>query len=219
MSDNAGFVGFQELSSATTESNAYEFLIEKFINRMATNALVKVTAVTNSGGVSPVGFVDVIPMVHQTDGLGNPTPHGEIHHLPYFRLQGGTYAVIIDPKVDDIGYVAFCSRDISAVKRQKKAAAPGSRRRYDWADGLYIGGFLNGTPTDYVRFDATGMALVTTQNLTINAQNVTLDTSGNLVVKGEVTAKVGGGQVALSTHHHSGVSTGLGTSGAPVPGT
>ncbi len=217
MSD--AIVGFQELSSTGADKTAHEFLIEKFINRIATTTLAKVTAVTNSGGVSAVGFVDVIPMVHQVDGAGNPTPHGEIHHLPYFRVQGGTDAVILDPKVGDIGIAVFCSRDISAVKRQKKEAAPGSRRRYDWADGLFLGGVLNGVPNQYVRFSSTGVDIVTLNNITINAANATLDSSGNLAVKGEVTAKVGASQVTLSGHHQSGVTSGIGTSGAPVPGT
>jgi hypothetical protein len=218
MSDKP-IVGFQELTSTGTDKSAHEFLIEKVVNRIATTALVKVTAVTNAGTVAAVGFVDVIPMVHQVDGAGNPTPHGEIHHLPYFRVQGGADAVILDPKVGDIGVAVFCSRDISAVKRQKKEAAPGSRRRYDWADGIYVGGVLNGTPQQYVRFSTTGVDIVTPNNITINAANATLDSSGNLAVKGEVTAKVGASQVTLSGHHQSGVAAGVATSGAPVPGT
>lgn len=210
MSDQP-IVGFQPLDSTGSDLSAHEFLIEKFINRIATTTLAKVTAVTNSGGVSAVGFVDVIPMVHQVDGSGNPTPHGEIHHLPYFRVQGGTDAVILDPKVGDIGIAVFCSRDISAVKRQKKEAAPGSRRRHDWADGLFLGGVLNGVPSQYVRFSTTGIDIVTLNNITINAANATLDSSGNLAVKGEVTADMGASKVTLTQHVHG--------TGTPAAGT
>lgn len=192
--------GWLDLNSTVSNKTAHEFLIKKLINRLATTAMVKVTAVTNSGGVSAIGFVDVVPMVHQTDGAGNPTPHGTINHLPYFRIQGGAYAVIIDPKVGDTGFAVFCSRDISAVKRQKAPAAPGSRRRYDWADGIYVGSALSGVPTDYVRISDTGVDIVTTNHLTITADNVTLDASGNLIVKGEVTAKDGANKVTLTGH-------------------
>lgn len=204
--------GFQELTDTGSDVNAQEFLIEKMLGRIATTALVKIIAVTSVGEVAAVGFVDVQPMVHQVDGAGKPTPHGTINHLPYFRLQGGADAVILDPKVGDIGIAVFCSRDISAVKRQKKDASPGSRRRYDWADGVYIGGVLNGVPNQYVRFSETGVNIVTLQNLTISALNVTLDSSGNLKVKGEVTAKDGASHVTLSAHTHSGGA-------APTPGT
>ena len=217
MSDQVA--GYLDPTDTASDTNRDEFVISSLIGRIATITVAKVLAVTNSGGVSAVGFVDVQPMVHQADPNGKPTPHGTINHLPYVRVQGGTSAVIIDPKVGDIGLVGFCSRDISAVKRQKAPAAPGSRRQHDWADGIYIGGLLNGVPNEYIRFSSTGVDIVTPHHLTITSDNATLDASGNFVVKGEVTAKSGGSQVTLSQHHHSGVTSGIGTSGAPVPGT
>jgi hypothetical protein len=45
--------------------------------------------------------------------------------VPYFRVQGGADAIIIDPKVGDLGIAVFCSRDITGVKRSKEAS--GSR--------------------------------------------------------------------------------------------
>lgn len=53
--------------------------------------------------------------------------------------------------------------------------------------------------------------------LTITAQNVTLDSSGNLVVKGNITW--GPTPTTAETHHHSAVQAGTGVSGPPVPGT
>jgi hypothetical protein len=53
--------------------------------------------------------------------------------------------------------------------------------------------------------------------LTITAQNITLDSSGNLTVKGDVIW--GATPTHASTHHHSGVSVGIAQSGPPVPGT
>ena len=93
-----------------------QFLISQALNRVSTATLVKVVSVTNAGGLSPVGFVDVQPLVNQLDGAGNAVPHGVLHRLPYFRLQGGADAVILDPKVGDIGMAAFANRDISLVK-------------------------------------------------------------------------------------------------------
>jgi hypothetical protein len=54
-------------------------------------------------------------------------------------------------------------------------------------------------------------------NLTITAGNITLDSSGNLVVKGNVTW--GATPTTAETHHHSGVSVGIAQSGPPVAGT
>lgn len=148
-----GFPGQQTLSSDTEGFNNDAYLIERMLARVSTATLVTVKSVTTTGQVAPVGMVGVQPMVKLADGAGKVFDHGKLHNLPYFRLQGGgTKAVIMDPKVGDIGIAIFADRDISSVKKNKKASAPGSWRRFDMADGLYIGGFLGGTPTCYIRF-------------------------------------------------------------------
>jgi hypothetical protein len=194
-------------------------LVQSILSRIATATLVRVTAVTNAGGISPVGFVDILPLVNQTDGAGNAVPHKAISHCPYFRLQGGTNAVIIDPQVGDIGIAVFASRDISSVMANKGQANPGSWRRFDMADGLYVGGVLNGAPSQYVAFTASGISIVTPGNLTFQAANATLDASGNLTVKGDVTAGSGGADsVTLQGHKHGTGSAAAGTV-APTAGT
>jgi len=215
---SGGVTGYQDVSDTASDLNAQAFLVDQIISRLATTTLVKVLAVSNSGGVEAVGTVDVQPMVHQVDGAGNPTPHGTITNVPYFRLQGGADAVILDPKVGDIGLCVFCSRDISQVKKTKAPAAPASRRRYRWSDGLYVGGVLNGVPERYVRYSDDGIE-IKTDKLVINADNVTLDADGNLGVKGEVTARVGASSVTLSGHRQTGVASGVATSGPPQAGT
>lgn len=148
-SDNIGL----RHATSETEYNALRFVITQMLSKVRTIELVKVVAVTNDReDVEPVGFVDVVPMVHQMSGKSEPTEHRTIHNLPYFRLQGGTDAIIIDPHVGDIGLAGFCDRDISVVKKTRDVANPGSWRQMDMADGLYIGGFLNGMPRQYVRF-------------------------------------------------------------------
>jgi hypothetical protein len=52
--------------------------------------------------------------------------------------------------------------------------------------------------------------------LTINAQNITLDNAGNLVVTGDVTW--GATPTHATTHTHTGVQAGTAVSGPPVPG-
>lgn len=160
--------GQADQTSAGSEFNAISFVFNQLLGRMATGTLVQVKAVSNNGGISPVGTVDVQPMINQIDGGGNATPHGTIFSLPYFRLQGGTNAVIIDPEVGDIGFAAFASSDISVVQQTKAVSNPGSRRTFDWADGLYFGGFLNGTPTQFIQFtEGGGLALKSTGKITL----------------------------------------------------
>lgn len=183
-----GYVGHANATDAGSDYNAAALVAKDMLGRVQTATLVQVRAVTNAGGLSAVGMVDVQPMVHQVDGAGNPTPHGTIHGLPYFRLQGGANAIILDPQVGDIGIAVFANRDLSTVKATKKPGNPGSRRRNAMSDGLYIGGVLNGQPTQFVQFVGMDINITALASVTITGPaNVILATpsvrtTGNLSV-------------------------------------
>jgi hypothetical protein len=180
--DQFGMRGSADATSGGSPFNANQFQIWQVLAGISTAKLVQVVSVTNAGDVSPVGFVDVQPLVNQLDGFDNAVDHGVVHQLPYFRLQGGADAVILDPKVGDVGVAVFCDRDISSVKATKAKANPGSKRKFDMADGLYIGGFLNGTPQQYVRFYSGGMELVSPTKVRIAAPQVQVDASTSFTV-------------------------------------
>lgn len=219
--------GQQQPASSQHPYNELQFVIAQMLGRIETVMPVKVQACTNSGGISPVGFVDVVPLVNQTDGKGRSVEHGTVYHLPYFRVQGGINAVIIDPQPGDIGMAAICSRDVSAVKASKGKANPGSKRRFSFADGMYFGGFLNGTPTQYVQFSSTGITIHSPTKIRLDAPLIELDgylmqtnTShgtgethliGPVYVTNDVTAE----NVSLKHHTHNGVQPGGGNTGQP----
>lgn len=173
MSDN-GYTGQQNPTDTTGEFNSSLAIARSVTARMSTATEVQVVSVTNSGGLSPVGFVDVQPLVNQVDGAGKSTPHGILHRLPYFRLQGGTDAVILDPKVGDIGIAVFADHDISAVNNAKAQANPGSGRRFDMADGMYIGGVLNGKPEQYIQFNTEGIHVHSPTKIKFTAPEIEL---------------------------------------------
>jgi hypothetical protein len=145
------FPGQQRPSTPTSEYNADRFHILNVLNRVSTATLVKVNKVTG-GGNAAVGTVDVTPLVNMQDGNSKQFKHAVAYKLPYFRLQGGKNAVIIDPKAGDIGVAVFADRDISTVKKTKKQGPPGSRRRFSMADGLFFPCFLGEKPDNYVQF-------------------------------------------------------------------
>lgn len=193
MADTQAYAGQADRQSGTSEWNRQEFGVRSVMNKMATMTLVKVVSAAG-------GRVDVQPLVAQMDGAGNAIPHGTIHDLPVWRYQAGDSAIILDPVAGDIGLAVFAHSDISSVKETKDAAPPGSKRRFDWSDGVYLGGVLNSEPTSFVRFDSTG-------NVTIKAPKVTIDAA----VEMTSTLKVAGKDFA--THRHTGVQTGGGVSG------
>jgi hypothetical protein len=199
-----GFAGLQNLGS---EWNRLDFAVRSILNQTATTTLVQVKAVSGS---TMTGFaVDVQPMVSQVDGAGNAVPHGTIHAMPVWRVQGGISAVIVQPAVGDIGVAVFASSDISGVKRSGAPTTPGSARRYDWADGIYLGG-LYGTPTQTIVMDAAGVTITSAGTVTIDAPT--------LAVTGDITTGAGStfNGKSFDNHTHSGVTTGSDNSGPPV---
>lgn len=242
MSNNTdGRYGAEDVESKTSEYNALFFLVNQILNGRNSATLVQVKAVTNAGELAAVGYVDVQPLVNQLDGRGVAVPHGVVNSLPYFRMQGGTSAIVLDPVVGDIGIAVFADRDISSVKATGKAANPGSMRRADMADGLYMGGFLNAIPDQFVRFSASGIEIKSAHAITLDAPTVTLTAATSVTVttptftvngatqlNGTVTASdtvtaptvvgsddVTGGGKSLKSHTHTG-GTISGKTGPPI---
>lgn len=194
------YPGQAQNTAPGSDYNTWVFLITQVLSRVSTAKLVEVVACTNAGGLSAVGFVDVRPLVAQVDGAGQTTPHGIVYGLPYARLQGGASAVILDPAAGDIGLAVFADRDISAVKATRKAGPPGSARSYDMADGVYVGGVLNGAPAQYVQFlPAGGIAITATGPVTITAPSVNLGGVGGKKVVLDGDPVIGGAVQASST--------------------
>lgn len=191
---------------------------------MQTATLVQVQACSNDGDLSPVGTVNVLPLVNQIDGSipPNSQPHITVYGLPYLRVQGGSNAVIIDPQPGDIGIAVFASRDISGVKATKAQANPGSQRSYDFADGIYMGGVLNGSPTRYIQFSGAGITINDPSIITLQAPSILLkgavtqsdgdvSMTGNLSVADNVT--VMNDTISVKDHVHTSAPVGTPTSG------
>lgn len=206
--------GQADFSDTTSEIARTEFIVRQVMNRMATATLVMVKAVDAAAKT-----VDVQPLVAQIDGAGNAVPHGTINKLPYLGLRGGNSAVVLTPAAGDIGLAVFCHNDISTVKAKKGPGNPGSRRRFDWADGIYIGGLFGAAPTQSIVLDANGVTVTAApgKKVTLVSDTETritgpLKVTGAATFDGEVT--IGG--LAFSTHKHSGVLAGPVKSGGPV---
>lgn len=166
-------------TDAAGQYNAIRFMVKQMLANVRTAALVEVKKCSNSGGLTAVGTVDIQPLVNQVDGYGNAIPPSIIRGLPYFRLQGGTNAVILDPVINDIGIALFADRDSSRVVSTKKAANPATNRRFNMADGLYIGGVLNAVPQQYVEFSGSGVSVVSPTAITLKAPQVNIENAGS----------------------------------------
>ncbi len=194
MSDtsNQAFAGQRDVTSASSQFNMLEFIFRTLAGGLWTATPVQVIAVHPGTGLLQ-GTVDVQPLVNQQDALGNATPHGVIYGLPYARVQAGSSALIIDPvgKSDDypgdIGVAVFASRDISSVKANKSQANPGSFRRFDAADGMYLFSALGLVqPTQYVQClpNGAGINVISPGPVTIQAGTTATIYGKDVVVHG-----------------------------------
>lgn len=219
MADDAGYYGTQRPDDTSGHYNALAFVVKQILNGRNFAALVRVSAVNNAAET-----VDVQPLVNQLDGQGNSIEHGIVNDIPFIRLQGGANAVIIDPHAGDIGLCVFCDRDSSSVQSSRDNANPGSLRRGDMADGVYLGGLLNADPTQYVKFADDGITVYSPYKITLQAPEVdivapvvkinaststtittpTLTVNGNMhgtgTITGDVDVVVAGKSVA--NHYH-----------------
>ena len=167
----------------SSDLNRLEFLIKVLQRDMSTAIPVIITAV-QAGDTNAAGYVDARPLVAQLDAWGNALPMATLHHLPYFRLQAGRAGIVLDPVPGDIGLAVFAQSDCSTLKQgQKETAQPGSWRKFDQADGFYIGGFINTQIDTYIRLAQDGSVKITAPgNVTIDAPTVTY--SGDIICGG-----------------------------------
>lgn len=209
-----GKYGQLGLTDSNSEYNTTAFQIREALSGVRTNVPVKIVAV-HGGGVAAAPTVDVQPLVNQMDGIGDKTDHGIIFGIPVQRSQGGGNAIINDPKVGDVGYMAIADRDISALKgNEGDQSNPGSFRRHSMADGVYIGAILNpAVPTQSVQFTEQGVKIFGAGGGVMEIVGADLFFTGNLTVSGDVFA--GGGSVSLLNHGH--VSAPPGPPGPPIP--
>lgn len=211
MANEFGYLGAAGPTDNGSDYNANTFLVWSILARVRTMQPCQVTAVTG-GGVGAVGFVTLQPLVNQLDGYGNATPHGQIYNVPYFRLQGGANAVILDPQVGDIGIAGFCDRDISSVKANKGQANPGSKRQFSMADAVYMGGTLNGTPGQYLQFSSTGVAIKANASFSASATGTaSISATASATVSSSGQASLSGG--ALASVRAAMVTLGVGSAG------
>lgn len=230
-------IGPHDLNS---EANVQNFIMEKFLNSKAFITLGIVKDVRPSDE-NEMCFIDAQPMIHDQDGSGNLLERGTVFNIPVWRLQSGASAVIMDPKVGDIGLMLCCDKDSRTVRDSLKPALPASGRNHSLGDAVYLGGLLNMTPIQYLRFKEDGIDIVSPLVVNVSAEMLSLNAEskialnspqielngnvsqgagsnqgnvtfqGNLTAAGEITAK----GIELSTHVHGGVELGDSTTKEP----
>lgn len=176
----------------STDGNAQEFIFDKMLGEYAFIDLVRVIEVTGK-----TLTVQSLLLGRQDSGEG--IDNLPIYNIPFLRLQRGASAVVMDPEIGDVGLMATCDKDISISKKTKKDSVPPSGRMHSKIDGVYLTGVysLNQEPTQYVRFNDSGIDIKSPRAVNINGLQVLSDGRLQLV-----------NGVIVDTHVHSGVESG-----------
>ena len=215
-------IGTQDQGSTSSDFNAQVFTIQQEIEKISTAARVKIVRgpYDKNGNDIPkganvaTGFVDVQPLVNQIDGRGKATPHGTVYRLSYHRAQGGSGAFILDPEAGDVGTMVVEERDTSSVRATGKQANPGSRRKYDKADGVYMGRTHTSEPAEqWFTITATGIEIHDKNGNSIIMGPAGVFINGALIDRnGDVITKHG---TSVDHHVNTGVTPGGSDTGPP----
>lgn len=185
---------FTPISAQTSDAESLSYVFKRLLSGAFFIELVEVMAVR---GDAPNLVVDVMPLVTRTDPSGAMIPNSEAFNVPVFRLQRGNSAIIMNPVVGDIGMIAVCDRDNSVARANRKQSVPGSKRTHSKSDALYLGGFLNQQPNEFVEFTGSGINIRSLGEVDINGLKILPD--GRLkLVDGSI----------VDGHDHGGVSSG-----------
>lgn len=201
-----------QFTPTTAQANDAESMAFAFEMLLSGYFFIELAIVTDVRGDAPNLVVDVMPLVTRTDPSGAMIPNSEAFDVPVFRLQRGNSAIIMNPVVGDIGMIAVCDRDNSVARANRKQSVPGSKRTHSKSDALYLGGFLNSAPTQFIEF-ADGALNITTPNpvnITCSSANVTapdgvtvttpnMHVTGNITAGGDITDNNGTQSASLKT--------------------
>lgn len=176
---------YQPPSSNTSDAEAFAFNFHRLLSSKFFVELVKVTAIH---GEAPNLTVDILPLLAQVDPTGALIETSVIYGAPVFRLQRGSSALVMDPVPGDIGLALICDGDTTIVRANREPSVPGGRRLHSRSDAIYLGGVLNGQPTEYIQFLGSRIKVVTPGQLTVEAPGGTIFDTPKAHFTGDVTA-------------------------------
>lgn len=183
-------------------------------SELNTGEVVEITEVySNDNG--PVGFVSVKPMLYRIGADNNNLELGEIHNVPYYRIQGGKNAVICDPQVGDIGFCVFATRDTSLLKRTRTRVGPNGKRICDQSDAFLTMTWSKEEAEQYIWFKGDEIHIKANSKIVLDAPEVSI--TGKLTVSGiiESLTDIITKGISLFTHKHGGVQRGSSDTDGP----
>ena len=202
------------------------------LKQAVTDLRVSIPAIVQSVDYTknpPVVAVQIaITEVVQTPEGPQNTAIWPIFNVPLVVFSMGGFSITFPPKEGDEGLLVFCDMCIDAWWQNGGVQNQIERRRHDLTDCGFIPGLRSqarpipdwSQNSLQIRSDdgSTYVEIAAGQIVNIVAPGG-INLKGNVNVTGTIVAseEITGNGIALSTHKHSGVQTGSGDTGPPVP--
>lgn len=181
-----------DYSDFVDDYNALIYIINSIVNKVKTLELVRVLEV-NSG----THELTVIPIIKDANSEGNAIENSPTYGVKYIEWQYGINSIIATPVVGDIGVCLISHKDISNIE----SGLVGSFRKFCESDSIYLGGLkgFNQTPTQFIEFTDSGINITSPTDLTINANNATINATTSATVNSPAVnlGGTGGNGVAI----------------------
>ena len=169
----------------------------------------------------------VRPLIALLTTSGGIVQRAQVAQVPVIALGGGGFVINFPLQPGDRGWIEASDRDISLFLQSGDDAAPNTLRLHSFEDGRFIPDMLAAFDVSDVAEDAMTIQSangavrleLSPAGIKMTAPGVTIDTdlltvNGNVETVGTLTNN---GVDVGSTHTHTGVQTGGGTSGPPTP--
>jgi len=205
-------------ADAQSQTGMYEFIIKQVMSKLEKVAPAQILSYDRKRNRARVQI-----LAQDITSNGEILPRVPIGNVPALMLAGGGFVISFPIKKDDIGWLVTSDRDISIFKNLLKMFAPNTYRKHKYESSFFIPDKVSGfevseEDTDALlitSYDGKTKLSIKPNEITLTAPTTTIN--GNLQVNGQInaTGDVLGAGISLSTHIHSGVEPGSGTTGTP----
>ncbi|QCE32924.1 hypothetical protein FAI41_04570 [Acetobacteraceae bacterium] len=209
---------YQKIFNHNDLSHIFLQTLEGFLSKTGYQIPAKVEEI-HSNGTGEAGTVDVKPLLNLQTQDGKSLEQSVLYNVPYFRLQGGDSALIIDPQKGDIGQLILNGRDVSGLSSESDPNKPASFRLFDPNDCFFLPALFGKAAEQYIFSNKNGWTIHAkdTANIVLEGKEITISGNlkikgnvsieGDLTVKGKITAEedilAGAQNISLPNHTHS----------------
>lgn len=172
----------------------------------------------------PANRAVVRPLIAMVLTSGEQLRRAPFASIPVMQFGGGGFVLSFPIKPGNLGWIKANDRDISLFAQSFNESVPNTERLHSFSDAVFIPDVMRGytiageDADNAVLQNLDGSVRVSLWPGKIKMTAPLVEIDGALTVTGQVTSGTGVnvGAVELTTHKHTGIQPGTGTSGGPT---